>query len=621
MKKIHVAMVCLLAGVSIMMTGCKKEEGELVTLGAEMADGTGDAKVYLDGDGYPSWESTDHLWVNGDEKTLSNITGTKAKIDNVTSASEYYAVYPYDAGVSRDNSRVTVNIPRAQTFERTGTNQKIVAPMVAYAPRRMVSNTERTTLRFRNVCSLLKVHVTNNSGLPLIVNRIAVNSSTRITGSATTTVGENTASTPTVSTNSTNGHFDAVLQFNTVNESIPSGGEPKDYYVIVAPLSNANVIVSLYMLYEDNSGVKHDMHRSIKYTNVSLAQSQVAPVNIEIPTISQSNPDDSDNPYIDGHYTINSNGTQVRFSRGNLQYRKGMQTGELYEDWRVAINQYDIVGGNGSNGSNSANNPYGNVTTASGNTQCHNYIDDGETHPGIVYTQGKWIDLFGWGTGNDPLKHQTTDSQYPSFTDWGTNQIDYYNHRTGRLTPTGITWRTLTQAEWDYLFNTRVASTVNNVENARFAKVQVTSIPSVYTGSATSVYGILLFPDVFTWPSSINTLPGSINNASTLSFDSYTATQLKELQNEGAVFLPFGGYRQGTTASYPTSSLTNTSNQPFNYWSSDQSSYSNTSNPNYIYAKAVRSYYASDNNSFPINTSANYRRCIGASVRLVQVIQ
>ena len=108
MKKIHVAMVCVLAGVSIMMTGCKKEEGEIVTLGAEIADGIGDGKVYLDGDGYPSWESSDHLWVNGDEKALSNITGTRAKVEGVTSADDYVAVFPYNAGVSRIGNSATV---------------------------------------------------------------------------------------------------------------------------------------------------------------------------------------------------------------------------------------------------------------------------------------------------------------------------------------------------------------------------------------------------------------------------------------------------------------------------------------------------------------------------------
>ena len=222
MKKIQVAMVCLLAGASIMMTSCKKEEGEIVTLGAEMADGIGDAKVYLDGDGYPSWESTDHLWVNGDEKTLSNINGTRAKIEGVESAENYVAVYPYDAGVSRAGTSVTVNIPRAQTFERTGTNQKIVAPMVAYAERTIVSNTERTTLLFRNVCSLVKVTVTNNSGLPLYVRRIAINSSTRITGNATTTATQGSVTAPTLSSDN-NSFYDAVLQFEGEGENIPTG--------------------------------------------------------------------------------------------------------------------------------------------------------------------------------------------------------------------------------------------------------------------------------------------------------------------------------------------------------------------------------------------------------------
>jgi len=607
MKKIHVAMVCVLAGVSIMMTGCKKEEGEIVTLGAEIADGIGDGKVYLDGDGYPSWESSDHLWVNGDEKTLSNITGTRAKVEDVESAENYVAVYPYDAGVSRAGTSVTVNIPRAQTFERTGTNQKIVAPMVAYAERTIVSNTERTTLLFRNVCSLVKVTVTNNSGLPLYVRRIAINSSTRITGNATTTATQGSVTAPTLSSDN-NSFYDAVLQFEGEGENIPTG-QTKYYYVIVAPLSSANLTVTAYLTYKDNSNVKHDMHRGVKYTSVSLAQSKIAPVTLTVLEIDPENPGNSDNPYIDGHYTVNNTGKQVRFSRGNLQYRKGVTNNIPYEDWRLAINQYDFVGGN-------SNSTYGNVTTASGSTACHNVIYPGDNS----FTRGNWIDLFAWGTGDNPTRCLASDN-YSSFTDWGTNNINYYNNRIGRLTPTNITWRTLSQAEWDYLFNSRITSTINNVENARFAKVQVTGIPSVYTGSATSVYGILLFPDVFTWPSSITTMPESINNANA-SFDSYTLAQFKVLQLEGAVFLPFAGYRtsnpNGQTVTDPNKPGGN-SVYPFNYWSSTISEHTVSDHPEYSFAKATRYYGVNSSNI--LNTNANYRRFFGSSVRLVQDVQ
>ena len=386
MKKIHVAMVCVLAGVSIMMTGCKKEEGEVVTLGAEIADGIGDGKVYLDGDGYPSWESSDHLWVNGDEKALSNITGTRAKVEGVTSADDYVAVFPYNAGVSRIGNSATVTIPRAQTFERnTDNNQKIVAPMVAY--------TTETTLLFRNVCSLVKVTVTNNSGLPLYVRRIAINSSTRITGNATTTATQGRVTAPILSSDN-NSFYDAVLQFEGEGENIPYG-QTKYYYVIVAPLSSANLTVTAYLTYKDNSNVKHDMHRGVKYTSVSLDQSKIAPVTLKVPEIDPANPEESDNPYIDGHYTVNNTGKQVRFSRGNLQYRKGNN----YSDWRLAINQYDFVGGN-------SNSTYGNVTTASGMSACHNVIYPGNNS----FTGGKWIDLFAWGTGDNPTKCLASDN-------------------------------------------------------------------------------------------------------------------------------------------------------------------------------------------------------------------
>ena len=292
------------------------------------------------------------------------------------------------------------------------------------------------------------------------------------------------------------------------------------------------------------------MHRGVKYTSVSLDQSKIAPVTLKVPEIDPANPEESDNPYIDGHYTVNNTGKQVRFSRGNLQYCKGNN----YSDWRLAINQYDFVGGNSST-------TYGNVTTASGMSACHNVIYPGNNS----FTGGNWIDFFAWGTGDNPTRCLASDT-YSSFTDWGTNNIHYYNNRIGRLTPTNITWRTLSQAEWDYLFNSRITSTINNVENARFAKVQVTGIPSVYT--------------------------------------------------------PFAGYRtsnpNGATVTDPNKPGGN-SVYPFNYWSSTISEYTVSDHPEYTFAKAARYYGVNSSNI--LNTNANYRRFFGSSVRLVQDVQ
>ena len=98
--------------------------------------------------------------------------------------------------------------------------------------------------------------------------------------------------------------------------------------------------------------------------------------------------------------------------------------------------------------------------------------------------------------------------------------------------------------------------------------------------------------------------------------------QCKILQLEGAVFLPFAGYRtsnpNGATVTDPNKPGGN-SVYPFNYWSSTISEYTVSDHPEYTFAKAARYYGVNSSNT--LNTNANYRRFFGSSVRLVQDVQ
>ena len=59
------------------------------------------------------------------------------------------------------------------------------------------------------------------------------------------------------------------------------------------------------------------------------------------------------------------------------------------------------------------------------------------------------------------------------------------------------------------------------------------------------MYGLFIFPDVFTWPSSVRTLPDEINKASSGYDNTYTYNDFKRLQDAGIVFLPAAGCRDG----------------------------------------------------------------------------
>lgn len=214
-----------------------------------------------------------------------------------------------------------------------------------------------------------------------------------------------------------------------------------------------------------------------------------------------------------GVFSVSAN-RQVVFSRGNLQYQGN---GSF---WRFAEHQYDYVG----------NAVTGNVVYAfdrCSNTQIDQYNDC-------------WIDLFGWGTGQTPWLATENPVDYGEYSEWAANTI-----LNGGILNDG--WRTLTWEEWVYLLIERP-----NAENLR--------------GQATvnKVHGYILLPDNWQLPKKIEFTP----NANSWTTNDYNVKQWTQMEKNGAVFLPAGGFRSGTEVSvvgvmgfYWSSSL-------YNDWSS-----------------------------------------------------
>jgi len=215
-----------------------------------------------------------------------------------------------------------------------------------------------------------------------------------------------------------------------------------------------------------------------------------------------------------GQFTVNGDGTRVRFSKGNLQYQSSTAT------WRFAASQFTKIG-----------NVTANATPSS--------------------TMSDWMDLFGWGTsgagvcypynyGNDNSKYAYPDEQHDiagTEYDWGMNYIS--NGSSAR------TWRTLTYNEWNYLLNTRTGITAGSTSNtARFVKAQINT-------DGTAVNGLIIFPDGFNQTSVDGvTSWGTINGTG----NDYTATVetagWTTLESLGCVFLPAGGGRGVSSVGY-----------------------------------------------------------------------
>lgn len=187
-----------------------------------------------------------------------------------------------------------------------------------------------------------------------------------------------------------------------------------------------------------------------------------------------------------------SNGKQVRFSQGNLQYQASTDT------WRFAEQQYDCIGQTNSNIS--------------------------------LFYQG-WVDLFGWGTsGYNDVKPWLIDYDMDALSitgtkyDWGLNNaISNGGNKAGL-------WHLLTIDEWEYIVNRRNGS--------RFAKATVNN-----------VRGLLLLPDG--WSTATYAL-NAINDVQGGYESNYiSATDWSDiLEANGVVFLPCAGIREGTTVNY-----------------------------------------------------------------------
>lgn len=161
---------------------------------------------------------------------------------------------------------------------------------------------------------------------------------------------------------------------------------------------------------------------------------------------------------------------KVDFATGNLQYQASTNS------WRIAPNAYDCIGENNTKVSQSYNG---------------------------------WIDLFTWGSGNNPTN---TNSPFDNpFYDWGSKL--------------GGGWYTPSMEELRYVLTKR--------KNA-----------SQLWGRATvnGVHGVVLLPD--NWlTNEENSNIDFVSGVYSWEANVYTTSQWQTMQNAGAVFLPAAGAR------------------------------------------------------------------------------
>ncbi len=164
MKKLFL-FFALLAGIAV-MTGCKKDQ-DVVTLKAAIDQ---DTKAYFGNTArtLPYWNAGDKVKVNGTVKTLTlpNNPTTFASIEGVDESNYYAAIFPADAAETMyapgedGTTHAVVYFRPDQVYKEVTvgnvTHQKVDMIMGA------VANNTTKTLIFENLCSILRLEITNN---------------------------------------------------------------------------------------------------------------------------------------------------------------------------------------------------------------------------------------------------------------------------------------------------------------------------------------------------------------------------------------------------------------------------------------------------------------------------
>ena len=524
-KTLSLVSIVLITGL-VCLTSCEKGnlgDGSQFFATMEQCANQHD-KTVLNGS-VLNWTFSDQVLIYGTAGSALYIAqpqnpATNAVFNNVSGHSgeaPYYAIYPADIATATN----AVILPATQVTED--------GSLTGYP---MYAESTDNHLSFKNLCGLLKLHLTKSN---TSISSIVITANSEINGNYN--VNYNNGN-PTLSYVS-DGSNSTTLTCSTA-QSIDNGA---DFYIYLPAGNYSSLSIAITngqgmtCTKSSNEGTTFNVYRS-QYTAIAFSENDLLFV-AEEPELEGA---------LSGLFTVNANGDQVRFSQGNLQYRASTNT------WRFAEHQYDYVGTQIADGDGY----YGGTVNGSDN---HN----------ISSTYSGWIDLFGWGTSGwnsgancyQPWSISISESDYwtggsrsNSLTgayaeaDWAWHNAMYNGAIAAHQ------WRTLTQSEWYYLLYSRTDAS-----------------DKCGTGNINGVGGLIIMPDSWIMSSNYPFNPGfseyDVNNWPDWSHNNYTLSQWEQMEAMGAVFLPAAGSRNGTNVgsvglySYYWTSTSTTDGEPF----------------------------------------------------------
>lgn len=491
MKKNKLLIAAVIATL-LCLSSCKKEENGKVLFKATIESTARQSKTDIANDGTMTWHSGDRIVVfygtsatnmTGQSLLSTTSTGRTAEftlaLGDEPTGGHYYAVYPANiAGMIYHNR---INLPETQEYHAAeGDKVQFEAPMYAY------SNDDQ--LAFKNLCGVVRITLT----APKTISRIVISANEPLCGQFTVNWNGGEPTLAAISTEGTEVEFTCGSGVDCTNGA--------DFYLYL-PVNETGYTGMEFAFYAtDGSRCSKTLKSDQRYVVGRNTLNPLVFGNMTFRPVGSKG----------GLFSVSAT-QQVYFSQGNLQYQASSNT------WRFAKHQYDYVGYNGN----------------------YNDYDHAEGYNSSTYSG--WIDLFGWGTGNNPTL--TTDRIYEgwdtngnrfycygTFVDWGSNAISNGGN-------TANQWRSLTSDEWDYLLNFRTNASAKRG-----------------TGNINQVGGLIILPDSWALPSGCSFTAGfstyDENSFPDWTLNSYTLAQWAQMEAAGAVFLPAAGYRYVTSLDF-----------------------------------------------------------------------
>ena len=310
MNKQYIIFSFFAALLALSAVSCQKDQ-DVVTLNAVIQKVNNESKVYIN-DHTPYWHNGDQIRINDVDYTLQTAMENSAQIPNVAnSTSGYRAIFP--AGILTNSnaninssSSVAVTLPATQVFEMVGSHQRVDVPMGAFIDR-------GSTLQFHNLCSVVRVYVSNAINAQLPVTNISITAeSASLSGTGTATITGESSDAIVIPSSSGSHSVSLCKTDNTPMKTV----EPlaTEYFDVIVPEFSTRNDVTVTVTTPTG-------YKSIPIEDATLAHNTITTVTVNVDALVQTAAELVDGPTF--RAAIPQNATAIRFEYNNTSVTTG----------------------------------------------------------------------------------------------------------------------------------------------------------------------------------------------------------------------------------------------------------------------------------------------------------